>query len=109
MQSRQHECVSKQTPNTLSAAAAFECAYIQMCSCACVVLVTMGSPLFPRESGRFIAEHSRDVFVEEEGVQKVAEMLYNLRHGDDLTAGSWKKANTLAPAATSDQGSLEYA
>ncbi|TKS78599.1 UPF0553 protein C9orf64 -like protein [Collichthys lucidus] len=64
----------------------------------------MGSPVFPRESGQFIAEHSRDVFVEEEGVQNVAEMLYNLRHSDDLTASGWKKANPLAPEPTSDQG-----
>ncbi|KAK9522840.1 hypothetical protein VZT92_019282 [Zoarces viviparus] len=61
--------------------------------------------LFPRESGKFIAERSRDVFVEEEGVQKAAEMLYNLRHSDDLTISGWQKANPLAPAPTSDQGS----
>ena len=66
----------------------------------------MEPPLFPRESGQFIAERSRDVFVEEEGVQKVAEMLFNLRHTDDLTASGWKKANPLAPVPTSDQGSL---
>ncbi|TNN80660.1 UPF0553 protein C9orf64 [Liparis tanakae] len=69
----------------------------------------MEPPLLPRESGQFIAERSRDVFVEEEGVQKVAEMLYNLRHSEDLTAGGWKKANPLAPAPTSDQGSLSTA
>lgn len=74
----------------------------------CAFLVIMDSPLFPRESGQFIAERSRDVFVEEEGVQKVAEMLYNLRHSDDLTASSWKKANPLAPAPTSDLASDVY-
>lgn len=68
----------------------------------------MGSPLFPRESGQFVAERSRDVFVEEKGVQKVAEMLYALRQSGSLTASSWKKANPLAPASTSDQGSYEY-
>lgn len=62
--------------------------------------------LFPRESGQFVAERSRDVFIEEEGVQKVAEMLYHLRHSEDLTASGWKKANPLAPSPTSDQGSL---
>lgn len=41
--------------------------------------------------------------VEEEGVQKVAEMLYSLRHTDHLTATGWKNANSLAPVATSDQ------
>ncbi|XP_041855079.1 queuosine salvage protein isoform X2 [Melanotaenia boesemani] len=56
-----------------------------------------------KESGKFIAESSRDVFVEEAGVQKVAEMLYSLRHSDALTASGWKNANPLAPAPTSDQ------
>ncbi len=70
------------------------------------IMSIMEPPLLPRESGRFIAERSRDVFVEEEGVQKVAEMLYSLRHSDDLTASGWKKANPLAPEPTSDQGSL---
>lgn len=65
----------------------------------------METPLLPRESGQFIAERSRDVFVEEEGVQKVAEMLYTLRLSDALTANGWKMANPLAPAPTSDQGS----
>lgn len=65
----------------------------------------METRLFPRESGQFIAEHSQDVFVEEEGVQKVAEMLFTLRNSEDLTASGWKKANPLAPALTSDQGS----
>ncbi|XP_059194176.1 queuosine salvage protein isoform X2 [Centropristis striata] len=63
----------------------------------------MEPPLLPRESGQFIAERSQDVFVEDEGVQKVAEMLYNLRHSDALTTSGWKKANPLAPATTSDQ------
>lgn len=66
----------------------------------------MEKPLLPRESGQFIAERSRDVFVEDEGVQKVVEMLYSLRHSDDLTASGWKKANPLAPEPTSDQGSV---
>lgn len=66
----------------------------------------MNKPLFPRESGRFIAERSQDVFIEDAGVQKVAEMLYDLRHSDTLTASGWKHANPLAPAPTSDQGSL---
>lgn len=71
--------------------------------------VIMEPRLFPRESGQFVAERSLDVFVEEEGVQKVAEMLYTLRHSDHLTASGWKKANPLAPAPTSDQGSLSAA
>lgn len=66
----------------------------------------METPLLPRESGQFIAERSRDVFVEEKGVHKVAEMLYALRHSESLTASGWKEANPLAPTPTSDQGSL---
>lgn len=72
---------------------------------AFMLTVLMGSPLPPRESGKYIAERSRDVSVEEDGVQRVAEMLYNLRHGDSLTASFWKKANPLAPTHTSDQAS----
>ncbi|XP_062310238.1 queuosine salvage protein isoform X2 [Osmerus eperlanus] len=60
-------------------------------------------PLPPRESGEFVAESSKDVRVEEEGVRRVAEMLYALRDSEELTASAWKKANPLAPAPTSDQ------
>ncbi|XP_029916654.1 queuosine 5'-phosphate N-glycosylase/hydrolase [Myripristis murdjan] len=63
----------------------------------------MEPPLSPRDSGRFVAERSKDVFVEKEGVQKVAEMLYDLRASDELSAKGWKKANPLAPKPTSDQ------
>lgn len=41
--------------------------------------------------------------VEEGGVKKVAEMLYELRNSEELTAYGWKKANPLAPAPSSDQ------
>ncbi|XP_047236478.1 queuosine salvage protein [Girardinichthys multiradiatus] len=63
----------------------------------------MEKPLLPRESGLFVAQHSRDVFIEDAGVKKVADMLYGLRHSDVLTASGWKMANPLAPAPTSDQ------
>ncbi|XP_032435347.1 queuosine 5'-phosphate N-glycosylase/hydrolase [Xiphophorus hellerii] len=65
----------------------------------------MEKPLLPRESGQFVAERSRDVLIRDTGVQKVAEMLYNLRRSDALTASGWKVANPLAPASTSDQAS----
>uniref|UniRef100_A0A3P9Q210 Queuosine 5'-phosphate N-glycosylase/hydrolase n=1 Tax=Poecilia reticulata TaxID=8081 RepID=A0A3P9Q210_POERE len=58
----------------------------------------MEKPLLPRESGQFVAERSRDVFIRDAGVQKVAEMLFNLRRSDALTASGWKVANPLAPA-----------
>ncbi|XP_014851447.1 PREDICTED: UPF0553 protein C9orf64 homolog [Poecilia mexicana] len=63
----------------------------------------MEKPLLPRESGQFVAERSRDVFIRDAGVQKVGEMLFNLRRSDALTASGWKVANPLAPAPTSDQ------
>lgn len=65
----------------------------------------MEPPLSPREAGQFVAERSQDVFVEEDGVKKVAEMLYKLRNSEELTADGWTKANPLAPVASSDQGS----
>lgn len=78
-----------------------------VCIYACLHMfaVLMESPLPPRESGKYIAERSQDVSVEDGGVQRVAEMLYNLRHGDSLTATFWKKANPLAPTHSSDQAS----
>lgn len=78
-----------------------------ICFYACLLMfaVLMESPLPPRESGKYIAERSQDVSVEDGGVQRVAEMLYNLRHGDSLTATFWKKANPLAPTHSSDQAS----
>ena len=66
----------------------------------------MDRPLPPLDSGRFVAARSQDVFVDVEGVHRAAEMLYALRHSEDLTASGWKKANPLAPRDTADQGSV---
>ncbi|CAL8328763.1 unnamed protein product [Arctogadus glacialis] len=66
----------------------------------------MDRPLPPLESGRFVAARSQDVFVDVEGVHRAAEMLYALRHSEELTASGWKKANPLAPRDTADQGSV---
>ncbi|XP_056447598.1 queuosine salvage protein [Gadus chalcogrammus] len=63
----------------------------------------MDRPLPPLDSGRFVAARSQDVFVDVEGVHRAAEMLYALRHSEDLTASGWKKANPLAPRDTADQ------
>lgn len=62
----------------------------------------MEAPLSPRESGKFIAENSKDVFIEEEGVKKVAEMLYAERGCEVFTAQGWKQMNPLAPVCMSD-------
>ncbi|KAM6959016.1 queuosine 5'-phosphate N-glycosylase/hydrolase [Aplochiton taeniatus] len=63
----------------------------------------MEPTLTPCQSGQYIAERSQDVFIKEEGVMKVAELLFSHRHSEDLTASGWKKANPLAPPATSDK------
>lgn len=57
----------------------------------------------PRESGQYVAERSRDVFVDEEGVKKVAEMLYTLRDSEAFTASGWKMMNSLAPSPDTDE------
>ncbi|XP_031426877.1 queuosine salvage protein [Clupea harengus] len=59
-------------------------------------------PLWPRETGRFVSERSRDVHVCEEGVGQVAELLYGLRHSEVLTARGWSLMNPLAPAPGGD-------
>ncbi|XP_028294540.1 queuosine 5'-phosphate N-glycosylase/hydrolase [Gouania willdenowi] len=59
--------------------------------------------LFPRESGRWISDRSVCVIVEDEGVERVAEMIYSLRHTDHVTASGWRKTNPLAPDPSSDQ------
>ncbi|XP_053480342.1 queuosine salvage protein [Ictalurus furcatus] len=63
----------------------------------------MEQPLMPRESGQYVAERSRDVFVDEEGVKKVAEMLYMLRDSEAFTATGWKMMNPLAPSPDTDE------
>ncbi len=63
----------------------------------------MEKPLSPRESGQFVAERSRDVFVDEDGVKRVAQMIYDLRESEEFTASGWKKMNPLAPPPDSDE------
>ncbi|TRY99450.1 hypothetical protein DNTS_022995 [Danionella cerebrum] len=62
----------------------------------------MEPPLSPRESGKFVSEHSRDVSVEEDGVKRVAQMIYDLRDAEEFTASGWKQKNALAPSPDSD-------
>lgn len=57
----------------------------------------------PRESGQYVAERSRDVFVDEEGVKKVAEMLYTLKDSEVFRASGWKMMNPLAPSPDTDE------
>ncbi|MBN3314319.1 QSPP protein, partial [Atractosteus spatula] len=62
----------------------------------------MEAPLLPRDSGKFIAENSKDVFIEEEGVRRIAEMLYAKRGCKEFTAEGWKQMNPLAPFCNTD-------
>ncbi|XP_062854689.1 queuosine salvage protein [Trichomycterus rosablanca] len=63
----------------------------------------MEQPLSPRESGQFVAERSQDVFINEDGVENVAEMLYALKESEAFTARGWKKMNPLAPSPDTDE------
>ncbi|KAL4630117.1 hypothetical protein GN956_G17305 [Arapaima gigas] len=63
----------------------------------------MDAPLLPRESGQFVAERSHDVFIEEEGVRRAAEMLYALRGCKEFTPEGWKTMNPLAPSCGSEE------
>lgn len=62
----------------------------------------MEQPLSPRDSGQYVAERSRDVIVDEEGVRKVAEMLYALRYSREFSPSGWKMMNPLAPSFDKD-------
>ncbi|RXN38503.1 UPF0553 C9orf64-like protein [Labeo rohita] len=63
----------------------------------------MEKALSPRESSQFVAERSRDVFVDEDGVKRVAQMIYELRESEEFTASGWKMMNPLAPSPDSDE------
>ncbi|XP_023658837.2 queuosine 5'-phosphate N-glycosylase/hydrolase [Paramormyrops kingsleyae] len=63
----------------------------------------MDVPLPPRDSGRFVAERSQDVSIEEEGVRKIAEMLYAIRGSQGFALQSLKMMNALTPSWSTDQ------
>ncbi|XP_068101238.1 queuosine 5'-phosphate N-glycosylase/hydrolase [Hyperolius riggenbachi] len=57
----------------------------------------MSSPLGPRESGKFITENSKDVFVEPEGVHSLAEKLFEKIGQKEITLKGWKSLHELNP------------
>ncbi|XP_029462080.1 queuosine salvage protein [Rhinatrema bivittatum] len=59
----------------------------------------METPLSPRESGKFIAENSQDVFIDLEGVKNVAEMLVTKVANKEITLAGWKSLHELNPQA----------
>lgn len=62
----------------------------------------MDEPLTPRASAQFIAENSRDVFIDGEGVRKVADLLLARASGPELRLGGWKALHELNPRAADE-------
>ncbi|XP_041042569.1 queuosine salvage protein isoform X2 [Carcharodon carcharias] len=62
----------------------------------------MDAPLPPKEAGKFISENSKDVSVLEEGVQKVAKMVFEKRNSEELDATGWKLLHDLNPQTMSE-------
>lgn len=58
--------------------------------------------LTPRESAKFIAENSRDVFIDDGGVRRVAELLLAKATGPELRIGGWKAIHELNPRGTDE-------
>ncbi|KAG8432684.1 hypothetical protein GDO86_017069 [Hymenochirus boettgeri] len=57
----------------------------------------MSVPLLPRETGKFIAENSKDVFVETVGVKTLAEKLFEKIGRNEITLKGWKSLHELNP------------
>ncbi|XP_026949968.1 queuosine 5'-phosphate N-glycosylase/hydrolase isoform X2 [Sagmatias obliquidens] len=62
----------------------------------------MDGLLTPRESAEFIAENSRDVFIDGGGVRRVAELLLAKAAGPELRVGAWKALHELNPKAADE-------
>ncbi|EPY82404.1 kinesin family member 27 isoform 3-like protein [Camelus ferus] len=62
----------------------------------------MDGLLTPRESAKFIAENSRDVFIDGGGVRRVAELLLAKAAGPELRVGGWKALHELNPRAADE-------
>nr|XP_003407840.1 queuosine salvage protein [Loxodonta africana] len=62
----------------------------------------MDGILTPRESARFIAENSQDVFIDGAGVRSVAELLLAKASGPDLRVAGWKTLHELNPKSADE-------
>lgn len=62
----------------------------------------MDGPLPPRESAKFIAENSRDVFIDGGGLRRVAELLLAKVSGPELRLGAWKDLHELNPRSADE-------
>ncbi|XP_069471541.1 queuosine 5'-phosphate N-glycosylase/hydrolase-like [Ambystoma mexicanum] len=63
----------------------------------------MESPLSPRESGKFIAEHSKDVFIDQDGVGKFATTLVDKVSQNQFSVAGWKSLHELNPRAMDEE------
>uniref|UniRef100_A0A8C5Q6Y7 Queuosine 5'-phosphate N-glycosylase/hydrolase n=1 Tax=Leptobrachium leishanense TaxID=445787 RepID=A0A8C5Q6Y7_9ANUR len=62
----------------------------------------MSGTLQPREAGKFITENSKDVFVEPDGVKKLAEKLYEKIDHNEITLAGWKALHELNPQSSGE-------
>lgn len=62
----------------------------------------MEGHLTPRESAKFIAENSRDVFIDSGGVRRVAELLLPKVSSPELSLAGWKSLHELNPKAADE-------
>ncbi|CAH2306002.1 Hypothetical predicted protein [Pelobates cultripes] len=62
----------------------------------------MSNTLQPREAGKFITEKSKDVFVEPEGIQKLADKLYEKIIRNEITLAGWKGLHELNPQSSGE-------
>ncbi|XP_034630429.1 queuosine salvage protein isoform X1 [Trachemys scripta elegans] len=58
--------------------------------------------LSPKDSAKFIAENSQDVLVEEAGVRKVAEALFDKVSAKEFSLAGWKSLHELNPQVVND-------
>lgn len=64
--------------------------------------MNMEAVLNPKDSAKFIMENSQDVYVEEDGVRKVAEMLFDKVLEKDFSVAGWKSSHELNPQVVSE-------
>ncbi|XP_033746759.1 queuosine salvage protein-like [Pecten maximus] len=58
----------------------------------------MENVLMPRDAGRLIAETSKDVTINDEGVQKLAKLMYECVKTKKYTIANWKSDHELNPS-----------
>ncbi|XP_044302478.1 queuosine salvage protein isoform X3 [Varanus komodoensis] len=58
--------------------------------------------LSPKESAKFIAENSKDVSIEDDGIRRIAEMLFDKVLEKQFSITSWKSSHELNPQAVTE-------